>query len=319
MKNNVTRETKLYAVIGDPIAHSLSPVFQNYFIRQRNINALYIPLRITSDTLVDSLKFLKNDFAGFNVTIPHKENIMQYLDEIDPLAIEYGAVNTVKVTDGALIGYNTDGMGFTRSLENINMSLKEKQVLLLGAGGAAKVIASEIVKLGGNLTIANRNIERGMQFKTQLEKSYGVFINIIDPSGLNTSSDILNPTKPDDYADIVHPKKPDNHTDMVKPAKTNTFFDVIINSTSVGMYPDMDKSPINPSILQGAQLLYDIIYNPFETKLLRLGNKFGAKTINGLPMLIYQGLKSFEIWTGEQATHDEEKEIYNMLKNTLLK
>ena len=130
MKINVTRETKFYAVIGDPIAHSLSPVFQNCFIRQRNLDAIYIPLRITSDTLVDSLELRRNNFSGFNVTIPHKENIMQYLDEIDPLAIEYGAVNTVKIADGALMGYNTDGMGFARSLENININLKGKQVLL---------------------------------------------------------------------------------------------------------------------------------------------------------------------------------------------
>lgn len=315
MKPNVTRETKLYAVIGDPIAHSLSPVFQNYFIRQRNIDALYIPLRITSDTLVDNLELLRNNFSGFNVTIPHKENIMQYLDEIDSLAIEYGAVNTVKIADGALIGYNTDGIGFARSLENINISLKGKQVLLLGAGGAAKVIASEIVKLGGNLAIANRNIERGLQLKNQLEKSYDVFINIINPEGLNTPSDILDLAKPANHTDITNPAKLDNHTDIVKSAKPDTFFDVIINSTSVGMYPDIDKLPINPNILQGAELVYDIIYNPFETKLLRLGNEFGAKTINGLPMLIYQGLKSFEIWTGEQATYNEEKEIYDMLKN----
>lgn len=315
MKTNVTRETKFYAVIGDPIAHSLSPVFQNYFIRQRNLDAIYIPLRITSDTLVDSLELLRNNFSGFNVTIPHKENIIQYLDEIDPLAIEYGAVNTVKIADGALMGYNTDGMGFARSLENININLKGKQVLLLGAGGAAKVIASKIVKLGGNLTIANRNIERGMQLKNQLEKSYDVFIDIIDPEELNTPSDILNPAKPHDYTDIIHPAKPDNYTDITNPAKPDTFFDVIINSTPVGMYPNIDKSPINPNILRGAKLVYDIIYNPFETELLKIGNKLGAKTINGLPMLIYQGLKSFEIWTGERATHNEEKEIYNMLKN----
>lgn len=281
MKTDVTDKTKLYAVIGDPIAHSLSPIFQNYLLELKNINAIYIPLKVTADTLGDSLKLLRNNFEGFNVTIPHKQNIMQYLDEIDPSAIEYGAVNTVKVIDNKLIGYNTDGIGFIKSIENVNVNLKGKKVLLLGAGGAAKVIASEIIKLGGNLTIANRNIERGMQLKNRLEKSY--------------STPVIT----------------------VTPKESDTPFDIIINSTSVGMYPNVDESPINQDVLRGAELVYDIIYNPPETKLLKLGSKFGAKTINGLSMLIYQGLKSFEIWTEEQVTYGEEGKIYRKLKDRL--
>lgn len=281
MKTDVTDKTKLYAVIGDPIAHSLSPIFQNYLLELKNINAIYIPLKVTADTLGDSLKLLRNNFEGFNVTIPHKQNIMQYLDEIDPSAIEYSAVNTVKVIDNKLIGYNTDGIGFIKSIENVNVNLKGKKVLLLGAGGAAKVIASEIIKLGGNLTIANRNIERGMQLKNRLEKSY--------------STPVIT----------------------VTPKESDTPFDIIINSTSVGMYPNVDESPINQDVLRGAELVYDVIYNPPETKLLKLGSKFGAKTINGLSMLIYQGLKSFEIWTEEQVTYGEEGKIYRKLKDRL--
>ncbi|HZX21140.1 MAG TPA: shikimate dehydrogenase [Clostridia bacterium] len=278
MKIDIDNRTRLYAVIGDPISHSLSPVFQNHFIKLRNINAVYIPLRITADNLKNSLELLKNNFAGFNVTIPHKEKIMQYLDKIDPLAVEYGAVNTVKIIGGKLVGYNTDGTGFIKSIENADINLGGKKVLLLGAGGVAKVIASEIIKLGGNLTIANRNIERGIQLKNQLERSYGNSVNVISPRELNTS------------------------------------FDVIINSTSVGMHPDINKSPVDSDILRDAELVYDVIYNPFETRLLKLGNELGAKIINGLPMLIYQGLRSFEIWTGEQATHEEENKIYKTLE-----
>ncbi|NMA04039.1 MAG: shikimate dehydrogenase [Clostridiales bacterium] len=279
MEDNITGKTRLYAVIGDPIAHSLSPIFQNHLLELKNINAIYIPLKITADTLGDNLELFRNNFAGFNVTIPHKQNIIQYLDEIDPLAIEYGAVNTVKIIDNKLIGYNTDGIGFIKSIENVNVNLKGKEVLLLGAGGVAKVIASEIIKLGGNLTIANRNIERGVQLKTRLEEFYGVPVITISLKELDTT------------------------------------FDIIINSTSVGMYPNVDKSPIDQDVLRNAELVYDVIYNPTETKLLELGNKFGAKTINGLPMLIYQGLKSFEIWTGEQVIYEEEEKIYEKLKD----
>lgn len=299
----IDNKTKLYAVIGDPISHSLSPVFQNHFIKLRNINAVYIPLRITANNLKNSLELLKNNFAGFNVTIPHKENIMQYLDKIDSLAVEYGAVNTVKIVDGKLIGYNTDGIGFTRSIENANINLGGKKVLLLGAGGAAKVIASEIIKLGGNLTIANRNIGRGTQLKNQLEKSYDVSIN--GPIGAVLSS-----------PNQIYFKGGKNQENRPSGSEgLNASFDIIINSTSVGMYPNVNDSPVNPNMLQNAELVYDVIYNPFETRLLKLGSKFGAKIINGLHMLIYQGLKSFEIWTGEQATHEDEEEIYRGLIN----
>lgn len=282
MIDRIDGSTKLYAVIGDPISHSLSPVFQNYFINLKNINALYMPLKISPDSLENSLALLKDNFAGFNVTIPHKENIIKYLDEVDPLALEYGAVNTVKVLDGRLIGYNTDGIGFTKSIENLNVSLQGKDVLLLGAGGAAKVIAAEIIRLGGNLTIANRNVNRASIVKKDLESIYSSFIEVVDLKQITKS------------------------------------FDIIINSTSVGMHPNIDEMPIQTSILQGAELVYDLIYNPFETRLLKTGREFGAKVINGLPMLIYQGLKSFEIWTGEKASPAEEEDIYELLKNRMI-
>ncbi len=281
MKTNINSDTRLYGVIGDPIAHSLSPVFQNYLMDQKNINALYIPLRITSNTLGDSLEILKNNFSGFNVTIPHKESILQYLDEISPTAAEYGAVNTVKVVDGRLIGYNTDGVGFRESIENSGVNPRGKNVLLLGAGGAAKVIASEIIKFGGNLTIANRNIDRGEHIGKELQNLYNVPVKIMELESIGID------------------------------------FDAVINSTSVGMYPDIDKSPVDSNVLQSTRLVYDVIYNPFETKLLKLGNRSGAKTINGLPMLIYQGLKSFEIWTETLTTHGEKKKIYEMLEGRL--
>ncbi len=281
MKVDITSQTKLYGVIGDPISHSLSPVFHNYFLSQRNINGIYIPLKISSNNLASKLKLLKNNFSGFNLTIPHKENIMKYLDEIDDLAMEYGAVNTVKVVDNKLIGYNTDGVGFVKSLEYMNVNLKGKDVLLLGAGGAAKVIALEVIKLGGNLTIANRDIERALQVKNQITKLYDVSIN------------------------------------LVKLAELNSSFHVIINSTPIGMYPHINECPISSNLLEGTELVYDLIYNPYETKLLQLASKLGAKTINGLPMLIYQGLKSLEIWTGELATTEEEQVLYNEVKKRI--
>lgn len=275
MINSINFKTKLYAVIGDPISHSLSPVFQNYLIKKRNLNSLYIPLKITSENLEASIGFLKDNFNGFNVTIPHKESIIKYLDEIDPIAQKYGAVNTVKVFDNKLIGYNTDGFGFVKSLSNFDF--KGKKVLLLGAGGAAKVIAFEVIALGSNLTIINRNLKRAKDIKDSIEKTCKVSINLTE--------------------------------------KITNSFDIIINSTSVGMYPDIDDCPLELNSLNGAELVYDLIYNPFETKLLKYGNAIGAKTVNGLLMLIYQGIKSFEIWTDELILREDEELIYNLLKN----
>lgn len=281
MITNISSNTRLYGVIGDPIAHSLSPLFQNYFINKRKIDAVYLPLKITTDSLSASIRLLRDNFSGFNVTIPHKESIMEYLDEIHPLAQEYGAVNTVKILDKRLIGYNTDGLGFTRSLEKAGLKLEGRDVVLIGAGGAAKVIAAEIIRLGGRLTIANRSIDRALNIRDELNKLYKANIGVVELGGLNKS------------------------------------FSVVINSSPVGMYPNVDEIPIRPDLLQNTDLVYDVIYRPFETKLLKLGRESGARTINGLPMLIYQGLKSFEIWTGKPATEEEENEIYRLLKNKM--
>ena len=281
MKTKINSKTNLYAVIGDPIQHSLSPIIHNTFFNKRDMDKVYISLLVTKDDLKNQLNLLRNNFKGFNVTIPHKETIIAYLDEVDSLALEYGAVNTVKVIKDKLIGYNTDGIGFLKSLQSINVSLKNKNVLLLGSGGAGRMAAFEIVKSDGKLTIATRNINKGKLLKDDILKSYNVNINIVQIEEIDLS------------------------------------FDIIVNSTPLGMYPNIDECPVSEKILQGAELIYDMIYNPYETKLLYLGKKSGSKTINGLPMLVYQGLKSMEIWTGQQANPVEEDYIFNKLKNQL--
>ncbi|MFA5537189.1 MAG: shikimate dehydrogenase [Bacillota bacterium] len=256
----ISGKTKLYGVIGDPISHSLSPIFQNQLLKQEKAAGVYLPLRVTADKLQTAVEFLKDNFAGFNVTIPHKEKILDYLDELDKTAEEYGAVNTVKVREGRLVGYNTDGTGFINSLKDINLSLTGKKVLLLGAGGAAKVIAFEVVKQQGILTIANRSPKRAENIKAEIKKRYNTDINIADPNSIQDS------------------------------------FQIIINGTSVGMYPQVNACPVAAEALKDAELVYDLIYNPGETKLLRHGRSLGVKTVNGLPMLLHQGIKSFEIW-----------------------
>lgn len=281
MKTNINSNTNLYAVIGDPVHHSLSPIIHNNFFNKRNMDSIYISLLVKKDNLENEVELLKNNLKGFNVTIPHKETIIPYLDEIDPLALEYGAVNTVKVIEGKLIGYNTDGWGFMKSLDSINVSLRNKDVLLLGSGGAGRVAAFEILRAGGNLTIATRNIDKAKDLKDDLLKLYDTSINTNQIEGINQT------------------------------------FDIIVNSTPIGMYPNIDEAPVDEKVLQESELVYDMTYNPYETKFLSLGKKVGAKTINGLPMLLYQGLRSMEIWTGEVSNPEEESYLYDLLKKQL--
>ena len=280
MKTNISSKTNLYAVIGDPIQHSLSPIIHNTFFNTRDMDSIYISLLVTKGNLKNELELLRNNFKGFNVTIPHKEAIIPYLDEVDLLALEYGAVNTVKIIKGRLIGYNTDGYGFLKSLNSLNISLENKDVLLLGSGGAGRMAAFEILKSGGNLTIATRNIDKAKELKDDLLKAYDSNINTIQIEQVGSS------------------------------------FDIIVNSTPIGMYPNIDECPVCETVLQGAELVYDMTYNPYESKLLNLGRKSGAITVNGLPMLVYQGLKSMEIWTGKQATSEEEDFIFDKVKNS---
>lgn len=281
MRPNINSGTNLYGVIGDPIQHSLSPIIHNNFFNKRHMDSIYISLLATKDNLRNDLQFLRNNFKGFNVTIPHKETIIPFLDEVDSLALEYGAVNTVKVINGKLIGYNTDGHGFLKSMDSINVSLKDKKVLLLGSGGGGRMAAFEIVKSAGNLTIAARNINKAKGLKKDILRSYNSVIDIMQIEEIQSS------------------------------------FDIIVNSTPIGMYPNIDNCPINEKVLKGAELVYDMIYNPYKTKLLCLGEKSGAKTINGLPMLVYQGLKSMEIWTGERSNLKEENYIFEEVKRQL--
>lgn len=272
----------MYAVIGNPISHSLSPVIHNSFFDRKGLNSIYVPLKIEETDLAQGLLMLRTNFQGFNVTIPHKEAIIPYLDEVHEIARRYGAVNTVQVVDGKLIGYNTDGFGFLKSLRDVEINVQEKKVLLLGAGGSARVVAYEILQAGGILTIAIRNPMKGIQLKEELEAGTGCSVNLM---------------KLEDVTEA---------------------FDCVINSTPVGMYPEIEVSPISQEILEGAELVYDLIYNPYQTKLLHMAEQQGCKAINGLPMLVYQALKSLEIWTGEKLSVEEEKALYKEVETYFL-
>lgn len=252
-------------VIGDPIEHSLSPVMHNEAFKQAGIQGSYEKVRVTSDELPSFMNELKeSDYAGCNVTIPHKVAVIPLLDEIDQEAERIGAVNTVVNKNGKLIGYNTDGKGFLLGLnEKISRPISEMNILLIGAGGAARSIAHALLKENPKkLFIANRSVERLSLLTEDLNDI------CVKPLSLKDAEDELSS------------------------------FDVLINTTNAGMHPDIESMPIQLAQLKNEAVVCDIVYNPLKTKWLQTAEEKGAVTDNGVSMLVMQGAMAFEKWTG---------------------
>ena len=232
------------------------------------LNYVYLCLRVRTVGLEHAIEGVKSlNILGFNVTIPHKVAVMTYLDEIDPLAKDIGAVNTVVNRSGRLVGYNTDGLGGLRALEEAGVTLTGKKVVLLGAGGAARALSFSIAPLADFLVILNRTEEKAVTLASNLQRRFDKKIS----SGTLTRDNLL--------------------TEMVDT-------DVLINSTSVGMHPKHEECVVDEDILHSRMTVFDAVYNPIETRLLREAKNVGAKTVGGLSMLVHQGVLAFKIWTG---------------------
>ncbi|MBM7660759.1 shikimate dehydrogenase [Bacillus mesophilus] len=257
---------KLYGVIGDPIAQSMSPDMHNSSFKALGLEATYKAFHVTPERLESALEGVRGlGMGGLNVTIPHKVSVMKFLDEIDPLASKIGAVNTVVNENGKLIGYNTDGMGYVTSLKEIlqEKSLENSSILLIGAGGAARAIYFSLLEEGvKQLDIANRTVENAR-----------TIING-QPSSLSKAMGLLEAEN-------------DLHA-----------YDVIINTTSIGMYPNKDDIPLSLHNIKSSTIVSDIIYNPLETRWLQEARAKGAITQNGVGMFVFQGALAFEKWTG---------------------
>ena len=268
---NISVNTKMYAVIGDPIAQSLSPQLHNGLFEANGIDAIYFPVEVKSEDLEKLVQgFRLMNFGGFNITKPHKLDIMKYLDELDPLAKKIGAVNTVVYRDKKMIGYNTDGFGFIKSIEKKlgGKSKEELTILILGCGGAVKSVAMALADWGiKKVIIANRTMNKATELTRQINENWPEKAQAIsmEESGLQK---VLNDS------------------------------DLIVNGTSLGMNDAPERTPIAKELLKKDIFVYDMIYSPPMTKLLKDAKVVGAQTENGLEMLLYQGLLAFELWTG---------------------
>ena len=256
---------KLYGVIGDPIAHSMSPAMHNDAFQNYELNATYVPFHVKPENLQDAVKGFKAiNLSGLSITVPHKTAIMPFLDEIDPLAEAIGAVNTIVNDGGRFIGYNTDGLGYLKGIKQVVPSFTESKMLLIGAGGAARAIYFTMAQAGlKNIDVANRTL------------SQSEFLVGNCPYPKNSEVLSLN----------------DAQNQLSK-------YDIIVQTTSIGMHPNVDSSPISVDYLKPTAFVSDIIYTPLETKLLRDAKQKGARIQNGLPMFAYQGALQFEMWTG---------------------
>lgn len=264
---------KSFAVIGDPIDHSLSPNIHSAAFRELNLDSSYIAYRIPVGELAEGIEGLKKiKITGFNVTIPHKVEMMKYLDKIDESCSLIGAVNTVTNTEGVLKGYNTDMEGFLDPLKKKNITIANKKILLLGAGGAARAIVAGFAKeKAQSITIANRTLEN-VEKLSEFAKKIGLESNPIK------IDDVKNSAK--DY-------------------------DFVVNATSVGLRNE--SSPITLEGINEKTIVYDIVYMPMNTDFIKKAKDEGAIVIYGYEMLLGQAARAFEIWHGIEAPYNAMK------------
>ncbi len=270
----ISTHTRVCCLIGDPVAHSISPAMHNTAFKALNLDYVYLPFRVKAESLTGAIKGMRAlDIAGFNVTIPHKIAVMPLLDQLDPLAEKIGAVNTVLNEKGVLKGFNTDGTGFLAALKKNGIVPDGKKVVLLGAGGAARAIAFSLAESVAHLAILNRREE------------YDWAVNL-------ATSIVIKCHRKDVAALELNEKSLRNE---LKDA------DILVNATPLGMTPDIEDTPVSGEYLKAGLTIFDIIYNPIETRLTREAKAAGLKTISGLEMLVMQGALAFEIWTGKKA------------------
>ena len=267
----------LYAVIGDPIAHSHSPLIHNTLFRHLQESHQYIALRVRSEAVRQAQMLLADNALGWNVTIPHKQVVIEDLADCSEQARIYGVVNTVKNEQGVLRGFNTDGIGFLRGLGSAVERLAGKRVLVVGAGGSSRAVVYELLRSGCEVTLVNRTLARAEVLAEAL------------PDSLRSSLRIRT------LAEL----------------KPQPWF-LVVNTTPVGMVShDPNAMPVTIDHLQDVEVVYDLIYNPWQTPLLAAAAQCGATVINGWPMLFHQAMASQAIWRGEDLPEDLIHAVYD--------
>lgn len=254
----ITPKTAVFCVIGNPVAHSMSPVMHNRAFSHTGYDGVYLAFEVTDiRSAVSGMRAL--GIKGASVTIPHKRAVMDFLDDVADTARRIGAVNTIVHQSGKLLGMNTDCTGAVRAV-SAHTALKGKNVMILGAGGAARAVGFGISAEGGEVRIANRSIDKGQALARELDCAFCPLAEVQQ-----------------------YP------------------YDILINTTAVGMTPRADQSPVTPEALKPGLIVMDIVYTPLRTKLLAMAEEAGCIAIDGVKMFVHQGAAQFELWTGLTA------------------
>ena len=266
---------KKYTLIGHPLGHSMSPFIHDRLFKLKGREVSYSLTDISPEDLNSKKEYLKSEFVGYNITIPHKVAVIPFIDKMDTSALRYNSVNCVANTQEGSVGYNTDCYGFLNSLKMNNISLDGK-VLLLGCGGVGRMMAIESLLHGATLTIAIIEEARDM-------------CNIL-------------------LAEL-NEKFPNVKVEVVLMSEITGSFDLVINSTPVGMFPKVDNCPLSDETISKCGAVFDAIYNPTETKLVQKFKTQGKKAVGGMAMLVLQAVKAHELWDNDTYSNDEINEI----------
>lgn len=281
----ISGKTRLCGVIGDPIEHTVSPIMYNAAFKKLGLDYMYVPFRVMKEDLGKAIEGMRAlNLKGLNVTIPHKVTVIQFLDELDPLAEKISAVNTIVNNGGTLIGYNSDATGFLQALLERGIESKGKNVVILGAGGASRAISFVLAERGANLVILNRTLDKAKDCAGRILQ---IFQREVKALQLGR----------------------DNLIKALEKA------DILVNTTSVGMSPNNDETLVTSNLIKPSLIVFDIVYNPIKTRLQMEAERAGAQTISGIEMLLWQGALAFEKWTGLKAPVElMRKEVVKALK-----
>lgn len=281
---SVNGKTKVFGLLGNPIEHTLSPYIHQLFYDELDYNGVYNPFFVPEGMIQEAIKGMKGlNIEGLNITVPNKESVIQELDDIDPITEIIGACNTIVRTKNGLKGYNTDWIGLQMDCAFNQVSIRGKDCVIIGAGGAARgVVAFCCMEKAHSITVLNRTVERGSQLKEIVE--------MVNPNLLFKCGSLED----------LH---------LVEEGS------IAFQTTTIGMYPNVQECPINnDEFYAKVDFAVDIIYNPKETLFMKKLGVYGVKSINGLGMLFFQALKAFELWTGEELNNIQIEQCMLKLK-----
>ena len=284
LDERIDADTLRFAVLGETLKHTWSPYIHNSLFSAAGRNAIYMPITIPKHQLSSAVDVLRSCFSGFNVTIPYKERIIPLLDEVDDAVKACGAVNTVENRNGRLIGHITDGIGLITALQRGGVCVDGVSSLILGAGGAARVIAYEMLSRGGSVAFAVRNLDKGLQLKGELSALHPEFEKRM---AVCTLQNVIGS------------------------------FDVLINCTPIGMYPNVNECPVSAEVIARCGAVFDAVYNPRETQLLKHAHEMEIPVVEGLGMLFYQAVEAQRYWFSDMPSDSDQSLIYAELLRRL--